>query len=218
MTVLSDMIRQRRLELKLSQNKLGEMVGYTQQAIQFIEKGTRGVDDDKIPLFAKALNVSIDYLYGFTRAIKTVHKIGFVEAGKWTEAVQLPESEWEEVNYAINDNLRDKDIFALGVRGNSMNKIFMPEKTTLICLSVSDYYEVVPGGVHNGDFVIAQRVDAAGKYESTVKRYNKLEDGTVILEAMSTDPRYSNIVVGTDDCEYKIIAVVIDYQIKLKEI
>lgn len=147
-----------------------------------------------------------------------INRIGFVEAGVWTEEAELPRDEWQAVNYAMNDSLKGKNVFALGVRGNSMNKIFPPGKTTLICLSIEDYYDLNPDGVQNGDYVIAQRVSTDGKYEATVKRYNKLDDSTIILEAMSTDPRYTNIIVGSESCEYKIIAVVIDFQTKLKDL
>mgnify|MGYP001088213176 FL=1 len=77
---------------------------------------------------------------------------------------------------------------------------------------------MVPDGIQNGDFIVAQRVSNDGKYEATVKKYNRLDDNTVVLEAMSTDPRYTNIIVGSESCEYQIIAVVIDYQTKLKDL
>lgn len=147
-----------------------------------------------------------------------IYKIGEVQAGVFTENNQLPQSEWEQVYYAVPDILKNKKVFALGVKGNSMNKIFLPEKTTLICLNIEDFYNLEPTGIKNGDFVIAQRKTVDGLYESTVKRYNKLLDGTIILEAMSTDLKYNNIVIGQDDAEYKIIAIVVDYQIKIKDL
>lgn len=185
---------------------------------QKYESGERLLSKKAAMLYANIFNVDWEWLKGNVQQIKEIYRIGFVEAGVWTEAAELPRDEWQAVNYAMNDSLKGRNVFALGVRGNSMNKIFPPEKTTLICLSIEDYYDLNPDGVQNGDYVIAQRVSADGKYEATVKRYNKLDDGTIILEAMSTDPRYINIIVGGESCEYKIIAVVIDFQTKLKDL
>lgn len=56
-------IRERRLELKLSQEELARMVGYTSRAtINKIEVGTRGVPMKKLSVFAKVLSVSIEWL------------------------------------------------------------------------------------------------------------------------------------------------------------
>lgn len=213
-------IKSRRKELGLTQAALGDKVGYTQQAIQLIENGKRALDQNTIVSIANALNISPADLVIENPFLPThqIYRIGFVEAGAWTEAEQLPRDEWLPVNYPINDNLKGRKIFALGVRGNSMNKIFPPERTTLICLGISDYCDLVKEGIQNGDFIVAQRVSNDGKYEATVKRYNRLDDNTVVLEAMSSDPRYTNIIVGSENCEYQIIAVVIDYQTKLKDL
>ena len=213
-------IKNKRKELGLTQSDLGSKIGYTQQAVQLIENGKRALDQNTIISIAKALNISPAELVmeDTIAATTTINRIGFVEAGVWTEAAQLPQDEWLPISYPVNDNLKKRNVFALGVKGNSMNKIFPPNKTTLICLDIADYCCLIKEGVQNGDFVIAQRTSKDGKYEATVKRYNRLDDNTIVLEAMSTDPRYSNIIVGDEDCEYRIIAVVIDYQTKLKDL
>lgn len=190
---------------------------YTQY--QKYESGERLLSKKAAMLYATIFNINWEWLKNGdatpTIPLDIIHKIGFVQAGYWQEALQLPENEWEEVCYPMNDNLKDKHIFALGVRGESMNKIFPPQKTTLICCCIEDY----PFEIENGDFVIAQRLSPDGKYEATVKRFQKIDDGTIILEAMSTDPRYTNIICSSqDNCEYQIIAVVIDYQMKLKKL
>lgn len=216
----NEIIKHKREELGLSQSALGKIVGISQQHIDRYEKGYP-VPLDKVLLFSEKLGINKwDLLPEDFHPEKTeqIYRIGFVEAGAWTEAVQLPRDEWLPVNYPINDNLRKRNVFALGVRGNSMNKIFPPERTTLICLDIRDYCDMVKEGIQNGDFVVAQRVSNDGKYEATVKRYTRIDEGTVVLEAMSSDPRYTNIIVGSENCEYQITAVVIDYQTKLKDL
>lgn len=111
--------------------------------------------------------------------------------------------------------MKGKHIFALGVRGNSMNRIFPEEKTTLICCDVADY----PYNIENGDYIIAQRISPDGKYEATVKRYTRIDDNTVILTPESTDTSFQPIVITANDNNgYEIKAVVIDYQMKLKKL
>lgn len=208
--------------LKIDQYYAAEKLGVSQPRLNQWLNGRREPDAENIQNFCKIFGITPNALFedeqSTVLAVKQIFRIGFVEAGAWTEAIQLPRDEWLPINYPINDNLRKRNVFALGVRGNSMNKIFPPERTTLICLDIADYCDMVPDGIQNGDFIVAQRVSNDGKYEATVKKYNRLDDNTVVLEAMSTDPRYTNIIVGSESCEYQIIAVVIDYQTKLKNL
>lgn len=221
-----EFIKDRLKEIGRTQKELADYINIKPPHLSAIFKGIRAIQANEIaPMarflqinleaFAKALSQNKKNLEVVPELAKTIHKIGFVEAGVWQKALQLPETEWTDVYYPLNENLRNKNIFALGVRGNSMNKIFSPERTTLICCCIDDY----PYPIENGDYVIAQRVSVDGEYEATVKRFQKIDDGTIILEAMSTDPRYTNIICKSqDDCEYQIKAVVIDYQTKLKNI
>ncbi|MBS4773101.1 MAG: hypothetical protein KHX55_02360 [Proteobacteria bacterium] len=212
------LITQKGLNYRVVSNALGRADSYIQQ---YITRGyPRVLKEKDRKIVAKLLEVDEQEIadVDLTPSIATIYRIGFVEAGAWTEAVQLPRDEWLPVNYPINDNLRKRNVFALGVRGNSMNKIFPPDRTTLICLDIRDYCDMVKEGIQNGDFVVAQRVSTDGKYEATVKRYTRIDEGTVVLEAMSNDPRYTNIIVGSENCEYQITAVVIDYQTKLKDL
>lgn len=208
--------------LKIDQYYAAEKLGISQPRLNQWLNGRREPDAENIQNFCKIFGTTPNALFEEEQSkvlsVKQIFRIGFVEAGAWTEAVQLPRDEWLPVNYPINDNLRKRNVFALGVRGNSMNKIFPPDRTTLICLDIRDYCDMVKEGIQNGDFVVAQRVSNDGRYEATVKRYTRIDEGMVVLEAMSNDPRYTNIIVGSENCEYQITAVVIDYQTKLKDL
>ena len=62
-------IRNRRLELNMSQQKLAELSGYTHKsAIAHIEKGERDISQSKLEAIAKALNVKPGDLLGDTEA------------------------------------------------------------------------------------------------------------------------------------------------------
>lgn len=59
-------IKQRRMELNLSQEELADMTGYTSRSsIAKIEKGLVDLSQSKITLFAKALNTTTAYLMGW---------------------------------------------------------------------------------------------------------------------------------------------------------
>ncbi len=204
---------------KISRQKLAELMKTSTVQIFRLETGERKLTTEWLERFSKALQVQPSELIGSHGNIQYINKIGFVEAGNWQEALQLPETEWESVCYEANDSLRGKKVFALGVRGNSMNRIFPPERTTLICLDINDYYDINSDGIQNGDYIIAQRISKDGKYEATVKRYTRIDANTVILSPESTDDSFKPIVLTANDNNgYEIKAVVIDYQMKLKKL
>lgn len=57
-------IRSRRLQLKMSQQKLGEHLGITFQQIQKYEKGTNRVGGSRLRQIAKVLDCPASYLLG----------------------------------------------------------------------------------------------------------------------------------------------------------
>lgn len=62
-----EMIRQRRLELHMSQEELAKKTGYSDKtAISKIESSKRDLSQTKIMTFAKALRTSPLYLLGYT--------------------------------------------------------------------------------------------------------------------------------------------------------
>lgn len=64
--MLHDRIKNRRLELKMSQDELAQKTGYkTKSAISRIESGTRDITQSQIKLFAKALQTTPSYLMGW---------------------------------------------------------------------------------------------------------------------------------------------------------
>ena len=62
---IGERIRIRRIQLGLTQHELALKTGYTDRSsINKIEKASRGMTQDKITIFAKALNTSEAYLLG----------------------------------------------------------------------------------------------------------------------------------------------------------
>lgn len=207
-----EIIKKRRLELRLSQAKLGELLGCTQQAIQLIENGKRKLDEDGLKKFAQILKIPASELISEVSnpiPLTTIYKVGYVQAGVFNEACQLPEDEWELLPYPVNDKYKGKKLFALGVKGDSMNLVFPPDKTTLICCQINDWYEVNSDEQLEGKYIIAYRKSSTGLCEATVKKYTKLDENTVILVAESNNPDIKPILLHPDKNEYQIAAVVI---------
>lgn len=62
---IGDRIRSRREELGLTQQELADRLGYkSKSAINKIEMGINDVTQKKVPLYAEALETSIEYLMG----------------------------------------------------------------------------------------------------------------------------------------------------------
>lgn len=57
------LIKKRRSGLKMSQEKLGEMIGVSYQQIQKYESGANRVSADKLKEIASALNSDVSYFY-----------------------------------------------------------------------------------------------------------------------------------------------------------
>ena len=71
MTTIGKKIKNRRIELGMSQDELAEKMGYKNRStIAKIEKGVNDVVQSNIVKFAEVLNTSIAYLMGWEEAIE----------------------------------------------------------------------------------------------------------------------------------------------------
>jgi len=209
---MSNKIKEVRLEKGLTLQGLAERVGTSAPQIDRLERGLRRLTIDWLNRIAKSLDVTPGALLNsqfIEKEIEVVYKMGYVQAGKFNEACQLPEAEWEAIPYPVNDNYKKCHLFALGVLGDSMNLIFPPEKTTLICCPYAEWLEANSDQDIEGKYIIAYRKNADGLCEATVKKYTKIDENTIILVAESSNPEIKPIVIHPDNNEYDIAAVVI---------
>lgn len=66
MSDFGEKIRNRRIELEMTQQQLAERMGYKHKSsINKIELGQTDVTIDQVPLFAKALDVPVSFLMGW---------------------------------------------------------------------------------------------------------------------------------------------------------
>lgn len=64
--ILGIKLRELRVEQGLSQRKLGEILGFSNQAVSTWECGLREPDCDSLIELARFFNVSVDYLLGLS--------------------------------------------------------------------------------------------------------------------------------------------------------
>lgn len=131
---LSERIRNRRKELKMSQEELANLSGYTDRStISRIEKGLIDLTESKIIAISKALNVSPEHLVGWTEG-KTILKeksnvsvvydeVDFLEIplyGSISAGYGTMESDFIEMIGVPGLKANGNTYFAVKVRGDSM--------------------------------------------------------------------------------------------------
>lgn len=193
----NDRVKNRRLELRLSQAALGKLAGVPQSTIGQIENG-RNKSSTKILELATALQTTPEYLlYGdetkklpenqqpkklqftdniapYHSSIRSVPLISWVQAGEWTNVELLSPDEFEYVPTTLNL----PNGFALSVRGDSM----LPE------FNEGDIVVVDPDcRPEHGSFVIVDNGDGASfkklMYDGAIPYFRPLNDRFPTLNA-----------------------------------
>lgn len=194
-------IRERRIELKMSQDTLAELTGYRDRSsIAKIEKGEVDISESKIREFAKALKVSPGELMGWdehnsqTEHTLQGHKgvvinvLGRVAAGIPIEAT----TEIIDTEEIPEEMAKTGDFFALKIKGNSMEPRIM-DGDVVIVRKQDD--------AANGDVVIA----LVNGDDATCKRLRKYKDG---LELISNNPSYPPMFFSEEDVRTKPVKII----------
>jgi SOS-response transcriptional repressor LexA len=156
------------------------------------ENATRGLPAGKARLYAKAFATTPEWLlYGrgpaeapsgqdSVIAARRVPVRGAVQAGAWSEVgVEEAPVDW---TYFESKEYQRAQLFALDVRGPSMNRIF-PDGSRVICALPHE------AGVRDGDYVAVRR-SRGGMVETTLKQLTLERDGQILLYPRSTDPAH----------------------------
>ncbi|CNI04084.1 LexA family protein [Yersinia ruckeri] len=207
---LSDRIKQRRLELGLTQSELAELAGTTQQGIVSVETG-RTKRPRYLHELAKALQCDPDYLLtgsessnvSFVRTHTPGYRypvISSVQAGAWGEAIEAYSLKdidlWLESDAHIQG-----DAFWLEVSGDSMTApvgLSVPEGTFVLFDTGRE--------AANGNLVIAKMEDSN---EATFKKL-VIDGGQRYLKGLN--PAWPLTPVN-GNC--KIIGVAIETKLRL---
>lgn len=214
MSDIGDRIAEYRRRIGLSQGELAERVGMKQQGIQSIEAG-KSRNPRQLIEIARALGVTPDFLKtGFrsgvgapdtvlllpppliaTPRIDYVRVIGEVAAGMWRE-VSYTDFEDYDIPVVVDPRWKPGDVFALVVRGNSINRQAR-DGSYVLCLQAY----AAPRALDDGDWVVVERV-RGDMIETTVKKAVRLSGKSFALRPDSDDPRFQDdIIFDESNCE-----------------
>lgn len=160
----------------LTQEELAGRIGTNAGQIHKLESGMRRLSDRWIAPLTEALNCTIAELFGEVQA-RNVPVIGDVPGGDLAEALQQPPEQF------IPFSSRRPNVYALRVRGNSMNRI-APDGAYIIV----DFGDNDPARLHNHPVVAC--VESGGRTECSFKIYKRNPDR---FEPFSTEPGYDTI-------------------------
>jgi transcriptional regulator with XRE-family HTH domain len=177
-------LKRLREERRLSQPRLAELAGVTQQLISQLERG-ENLTTRKLPQIARALGVQahdIDESYSFDAAagaVQSVRLISWVSAGALTSPDA--ETDTEDAPIILEPGLDPNgDWIALRVDGDSMNRISPHDSVIFVNRRER---QLVP----NACYIIGD-----GNGGATYKRYRPPN----IWEPVSTNPAHKPIVLA----------------------
>ena len=192
----------------LNQVSACKLLGVSVQCLNQWIHGKRSPSIKDINNICEVFGVDQNYLMTGELETDTIPVIGYVQAGIWQEAIQWEQTDFKPIYSPVDDKFKGKRIYALEVRGNSMNLLY-PAGSCVVCVSAEDYYNVV-GPIESGKKVVVQRRNPLDNtIEATVKQYMQNEFGTFLMP-QSTDPTFSPLRTDDGSCgETKITGVVI---------
>ena len=197
-------IRNRRIELGMSQEDLAKKTDYTSRSsIAKIEKGEVDLPQSKILLFAKALNIPAGDLMGYESELPTFKNIfpiaeqrlpvlGNVACGKPIEMV-------EEKELYVQVGTKVKADFVLIAKGDSMQGARIQDGD---CVFIRQQ-----DSIENGQIAVVAIGD-----EATLKRCFFYPDKNMLI-LKAENPKYEDIIlIGKDLEDCRIIGRAIAFQ------
>lgn len=167
---LGENIKQARMKAQISQDELAKRLGYkSRSTIAKIESGENDLTQKKVAAFAKALNVSIDFLMdgngneNNSQGVR-IPVLGRIVAGIPLEAIEEIE-DYEEIPRKM---AASGEFFALKIKGRSMEPK-LTEGDIVIVRKQED--------VDSGDTAIV----LVNGDEATVKQIKKTETGIMLI-------------------------------------
>lgn len=188
-------IKRRRKQLKISAEKLGQMIGKNRATIYRYESNDiENMPYDVLIPLAESLRVSPAYLMGWEDINPTLLNTEYpfipvtVAAGLPLNVDAISEDEIEQI--AIPDIIMgkwtgNKDVFLMKINGDSMNKII--PNNSLIAIK-----QTCLESLKEGDIVVF-----SNENEYSVKRfYNDVENERFIFRPDSNDTRFVDYIVS----------------------
>lgn len=211
LTMKSDRIRDTRKSKKLTQQRLGDLVGVTKTTISQWEKGDYSPSGQNLYNLAKALGVSAEWLLSgkgtpdfqnVEPAVLGNHKVpvlSYIQAGMWAEPCEVRDFEGN-IEFITTFNDVGPRTFAIWIKGRSMEPLF-DEGDLIVCDP-----DITP---HPGDYVIAKN----GSEEATFKKYRPRgykADGSEIFELVPLNEDYPTL--SSETCPIRIVATMVEHR------
>lgn len=148
--MINDRIKQRRLELNMSQDDLAKKTGYkTKSAISRIESGQRDLTQSQIEIFSKALDTTPSFLMGWENE-ESKHS-SFSD-----ERIIIPFSklndEGKEKAISYTQDLVDSGKYSIKVKEDNIS--YMPSTEEML-----DYLKEIPMAAFDGKLNIYEMSD-----------------------------------------------------------
>lgn len=202
---LGENIKQARMKAQISQDELAKRLGYkSRSTIAKIESGENDLTQKKVAAFAKALNVSIDFLMDGNRNENNsqgtrIPVLGTIVAGIPITAVENI-IDYEEISQEM---AKTGEYFALVVKGSSMEpKIY--EGDVVIVKKQST--------VDNGDIAIV----LVNGNEATIKQIQRSPSGiTLVGFNVAVYPPHIYTNEEIEDLPVKVIGKAVEVRRKL---
>lgn len=215
MVSVGQRIKKRRKQLKLSADRLGEIIGKNRATIYRYESDEiENMPYDVVLPISKALNVSPAWLMGWEEEEKeeVSTKYDFIPvniaAGLPFSVESIKEDQVNKIE--IPDALLGKwagckELFFTKVAGDSMNRV-IPDKS-IIAVKKVELYEI-----NDNDIVVYSH-----NHEYSMKRFfNYVEEKKIVFRPDSTNPKFLDYVVDYEDCNnLKIHGKVVTYIVHL---
>ncbi|MAU41007.1 MAG: hypothetical protein CMF31_05225 [Kordiimonas sp.] len=191
MAIMKNRLKTLRQEAGFSQAELGEKAGTTKLQIWRLEHGERQLTQRWMERLAPHLDCRPEELIAEisppdTLTLSPISVIGYVQAGDWAEAHELPEDDRTQV--VLPNTAPYSTAFGLQVRGDSMNLKYEPGDI-VVCVPYADYDKEIT----TGKCVIVELECFQGLIESTVKELHKDDNGTIWLVPRSSNPIHQAI-------------------------
>lgn len=175
-----------------SARSAAQAFGWKESTYGAHENGQNGFNPETARKYARAFNVSAAWLLtgegrGPARlpGVRYVRVLGDVQAGVWRESNEWPADDQFGIAIPDEPELERARLFALEVRGNSMDRIY-PAGTIVVCVAAVSQRQLVAGKRY-----VVERIRADGHRETTLKTVSADQDGRLWLVPESNDPRFS---------------------------
>lgn len=207
-------IEDRLNELGSKKIDLAERLGLAPSRITEIIRGERLVKVKEMPVLAHFLNMRpvevFEHLSGTARGVRMsgdhLPILGTVEAGCWQKKLMWDKEHPDTVSLPIPQKYKACRVFALSVKGDSMDLVY-PDGSIVLCVSVCD----IDREPSAGERVIVQRTNKDGEIETTVKELVQDKSNRRFLVPRTTSPEHqSPLEIEADNSEtVEVLAVVV---------